>query len=113
LEFGHRFGKGGALVEGFKAARGKHVGFTDADKAVSPDEFYKLVEKLRFSEAEGVIGSRRVKGAKILKKQPLLRRLASNLFNLFVRKMCGFDYKDTQCGAKVFKKRFLQGCFLK
>lgn len=107
LEFRHRLGKGGALVKGFKAARGSYIGFVDADNAVTPGEFQKLVKALQASKADGVIGSRRVKSAKILGKQPLIRQKASEMFNLLVRGLCELDFKDTQCGAKVFKKEAL------
>lgn len=107
LEFSHRLGKGGAVLEGFKRAGGDYIGFTDADNSVTPEYFYKLVEKLRSSMADGVIGSRRVKGAKVLVERSLTRQMASHMFNLLVKILCGLDFKDTQCGAKVFRRKAL------
>jgi len=56
------------------------------------------------AEIDGVIASRRLKTSKILVKQPIKRRIASKCFNIFVRILFGLPFKDTQCGAKVFKR---------
>jgi len=34
----------------------------------------------------------------------LFRRIESRIFNVIVRVLFGLPFKDTQCGAKVFKK---------
>jgi len=95
-------GKGGAVIEGFKWAEKELIGFVDADMATSPEAFKDLVDNI--GDYDGIIASRYVKGARILKKQPLSRRLASRVFNLAVRILFFLNYKDTQCGAKLFKK---------
>jgi dolichol-phosphate mannosyltransferase len=41
----------------------------------------------------------------ILTKQPLLRRIASRGFNILIRTVLNLQYKDTQAGAKIFKKQ--------
>jgi len=46
LVFEEKLGKGGAVIEGFKAAKGKFMGFVDADLSTSPQEFLKLVRIL-------------------------------------------------------------------
>lgn len=52
----YKRGKGLAVFEGFRIARGRYVGFTDADNAVGPEEFYKLFGYL--DRYDAVIGSR-------------------------------------------------------
>lgn len=101
-DFDSKIGKGGALIEGFKIAKGDILAFVDADGATGPGELHKLVDELE--ESDGVIGSRWVLGSKILVKQPLSRRVASRGFNLLVRLFFRLPFKDTQCGAKVFRK---------
>ncbi len=98
-------GKGGALLQGFKLANGDLITYTDADGATMPETLYDLSKKI--SDYDGIIGSRWVNGAKILKKQPLSRRVASRGFNLLTRIILGLNYKDTQCAAKVFKKNVI------
>src|SRR3989344_7451853 len=41
LDLGHRGGKGLALLEGFQKARGKFIGFVDADGSTSAESFKK------------------------------------------------------------------------
>jgi len=102
-EFKDRMGKGGAVIEGFKMARGDVVAFVDADGAVGPGELHKLIIELQ--DVDGVIGSKWACGSKPLVSQPIHRRIAGRGFNLLVRLMFDLPFKDTQCGAKVFRKR--------
>lgn len=102
MNFDRRLGKGGAIIEGFKAAKGDKIGFVDADESVSPEDVKTLFDFV--GKADGIIASRRLKSSKILIKQPIERRAASKIFNIFVRLLFGLPFKDTQCGAKVFKR---------
>lgn len=102
LNFSEKLGKGGAITEGFKAAKGEKIGFVDADESISPEDLKYMFD---FSgNVDGVIASRRLKTSKILIEQPRKRRVASRFFNIFVRSFFGLPFKDTQCGAKVFKR---------
>ncbi len=102
LCFGNRLGKGGALIQGLKVAEGKEICFVDADESVSIDDLKGMFQALH--DVDGVIASRRLKRSKILIKQPIQRRLASRVFNIFVRMLFSLPFEDTQCGAKVFKQ---------
>ncbi len=101
LTFPRKLGKGGAIMKGFDAAIGNWVGFTDADEAVAPKDFYGMIKRLEKSEFDCVIASRRVKGAKILSGQSFQRRCLSRIFNIVLRVLFQIDISDTQCGAKV------------
>jgi len=96
-------GKGGAVMKGFKLAKGDLIGFVDSDESTSPKEFFKLYFNIK--NYEGIIGSRRMKKSKIIPKRKFSKRLNSLGFNLTVRILFNFKYKDTQCGAKIFKKK--------
>jgi len=98
-------GKGGALIEGFRLAKGDIVSFVDADGATGPEELFKLVRQV--GEHEVVIGSRWLPGSCILVKQSLIRRVVSRGFNLIVRFLFGLPFRDTQCGAKAFTQKAL------
>lgn len=106
LEFPTRQGKGGAIIKGFKESHGELVGFVDSDDSVSPLDFDKLIHSL--NGADCVIASRRVKGARISAPQPWGRRLSSKVFNVLINRIFNLGIKDTQCGAKVFKKSILE-----
>lgn len=106
LEFPTRQGKGGAILAGFRDAGGELVGFVDSDESVSSCEFEKLIISL--NGADCAIASRRVEGARISASQPWKRRISSKVFNILVNLMFNLGIKDTQCGAKVFKKSVVE-----
>lgn len=106
LYFEEKLGKGGAIFEGFKAAEGDMVGFVDADESVRPDDVSRMFDALL--NADGVIASRRLKDSIILVKQPWKRRAGSKFFNIFVGMVFSLGFKDTQCGAKVFKREAIE-----
>jgi glycosyltransferase involved in cell wall biosynthesis len=99
-------GKGGAVTMGFSRARGDIVAYVDADGATPAAEIDRLMYEI--GDADGVIGSRWVDKELLIRKQSLYRRLASRVFNGIVRTLFNLPYKDTQCGAKVFKRKALE-----
>jgi len=99
-------GKGGAVMLGFAQARGRLVGFVDADGATPPEAFQELIEHI--GTAGAIIASRWLPGARVSPRQPLKRRLASRLFNTLVRLMFGLRITDTQCGAKLLTQEAVQ-----
>ena len=104
LEIPEKIGKGAAVRAGFARAVGTLVGFADADLATPPGEFLRLAEVAATSD--GAIASRWAPGSKVYGRT-WLRTLASRLFAGLVRAMFGLPFADTQCGAKVFHRRFL------
>ena len=102
-------GKGFAIIEGFKDALKRNndlIGFADADMATPPMSFYELIENI--NNYDGIIASRYVKGSIVKPKQPFIRILASRVFNILVRSLFLFNYRDTQCGGKLFKRRVIE-----
>ncbi len=97
-----RGGKGFAIIEGFKVAKGELIGFVDADMATKPDAYYDLIKNI--GKNDGIISSRYVKGSIVKPKQTFKRIAASRVFNFLVRSLFMMSYRDTQCGAKVFKR---------
>lgn len=91
-------GKGGAVMWGMREARGRWIGFVDADGATPPDAFLELVE--RIGDAGAIIASRWCAGARIT-LPPWPRRAASRVFNGLVRLLFRLPITDTQCGAKL------------
>ncbi len=104
--FRKALGKGGGIIEGMKLVTGELVVYVDADGATPPEEIVNLAKKI--GNYDGVMGSRWIKGARVGKKQPLGRRIASRGFNLIVRIILGLPYKDTQCPAKVFRNDMIK-----
>ncbi len=99
-------GKGGAIMLGFRHARGRLVGFVDADGATPPDAMDELFTNI--GGAGMIIASRWMPGAEVSPRQPLKRRIASRIFNLLVRTLFHVKITDTQCGAKVLSRDTLE-----
>jgi glycosyltransferase involved in cell wall biosynthesis len=95
-------GKGFAIVEGFKTAKYELIGFVDADNATPPRAFYDLIKNI--NGYDGIIANRFLKESIMSPKQSLSRIIASRGFNFIMRALFNLKFKDTQCGAKLFKR---------
>jgi len=98
-------GKGFAITKGFKHVKGDLVGFVDADESTSPDQFNKLINNI--NGFGGVVASRWMRESIVEPKQGMIRRIASRTFNFLSRVLFNLTLRDTQCGAKLFKKKVI------
>ncbi len=103
-------GKGAAVQTGMLAARGECLLFTDADLSTPIAELERLLDPLR-DGYDIVIGSRALKREWVHPRQPWLREYAGRAFNVLVRRIAGLDFRDTQCGFKVFRRPAAQAIF--
>jgi glycosyltransferase involved in cell wall biosynthesis len=98
-------GKGLAIAQGFNDAVARNydlIGFVDADMATSPQAYFDLIQNI--NDADGIIASRYIAGAKIFPPRPFIKRWGSRIFyETLVRLLFGIYYYDYQCGAKLFK----------
>lgn len=104
-----RGGKGYAVTQGFNLLLQRDfdlIGFVDADLATSPEEFYKLIQNIKHSDA--IIASRYLKNSKVFPKATFRRLIVSRVFNILIRTLLFLPYRDTQCGAKLFKKESIK-----
>lgn len=95
-------GKGGAVKKGMLSSRGALCLMSDADLSVPIEEMEKLLPHLE----EGfhiAIGSKSREGAEMVVKQPWYREKMGRVFNLVVRLLLVGDFRDTQCGFKLFR----------
>lgn len=102
LVFPKKMGKGGAVMAGFEASKHPYVGYLDADGAVPPRELAMMVHLLE--DYDCVVGSRWIKGSKVIQKEPFLKTLAGRVYNLLVRSLLSLPLHDTQCGAKFIHR---------
>jgi dolichyl-phosphate beta-glucosyltransferase len=94
-------GKGAAVRTGVLATAAGRVLISDADLSTPIEEVTKLERAL--AEADLVVGSRAMRGARITVHQPLHRELAGKTFNLLIRLAGVRGVRDTQCGFKLLR----------
>jgi len=94
-------GKGYALITGFNNAQYNWIGFLDADNPFDLQKISKLVDLLE--ENNVVIASKYHKG-KLRGREFFLRRMLSLGGFIVSRTLFDLDVRDTQAGAKFFRK---------
>jgi dolichyl-phosphate beta-glucosyltransferase len=96
------YGKGKAVDTGITNSTKQFILFSDADLSTPIEELEKFSKYTRGYDI--IIGSRKMKGSKILVQQPWYRRIPGQAFPLIVNLLGISKLKDTQCGFKLFKK---------
>lgn len=91
------FGKASALANGFDYARGEIVVITDADMQYDTCDVPRLIAEIR-------AGWDVATAYKVLRRDPLGKRLASKVFNFFVRRATGVRFHDMNAGLKAFTR---------
>lgn len=99
-----RKGKGKALKDAFRLARGDVIAFIDADLSPDISCFVRLLVELDRG-IDVAIGSRKVSGADSDRNQ--VRDTFSFVYNSLVNALFGIRVFDVQCGLKAFKRDVL------
>lgn len=101
LRIGRNAGRGFALAEAIKMARGKVICYIDADLQIDPEVIPRFVLAIQ-AGADIAIGSKhhgqsyqRIRG---------WRRAQSICYNRLARGLLRLDLQDFQCGAKAFRR---------
>ena len=99
---GKNIGKGDAVQRGMLKAHGKYRIFIDADDATPFWQIDKLIKEIREGNYDIVIGSRYIKGAKLVPPRGAFRTFISRGGNIIINTFLKLPYKDTRCGFKLF-----------
>ncbi len=107
-------GKGYALRQGVLNSTGDIVLISDADLSTPIEELEKLLTFYK-SGTDIAIGSRALEESQIVVRQPWYREFMGRMFNRFIKSLILQDFRDTQCGFKLFrgdvaKKTFSLSC---
>ena len=98
-------GKGNAVLNGFKIANKKYIGFIDADDPFESKQVLQMVDSL--DEYDGVIASK-WKGRKFSEvPEGFTKKVLGRGWNFLVEFLLKLKFKDTQGGAKFFKKEVI------
>ena len=104
-------GKGHALRTGVLASKGEIILLSDADLSTPIEELSKLLPLIYNHKCDIAIGSRALALSEIVKKQPWWRQSMGKFFNKLVKALVIEDFKDTQCGFKVFRGDIARNLF--
>jgi CheY-like chemotaxis protein len=87
-----------------------YIGFLDADLSTDFADFEDLVATIESEDFKIVSGSRIQRmGAKIAKDSA--RAIISMTINFIIRQILSMNFKDTQCGAKIFERDVVEILF--
>lgn len=96
-------GKGRALTSGMNKARGRYIGFIDADLEIDPNFIVPLFDALR-GGADFAIGVKTLPDP----RRSRLRRTATFCYNALIRRVLGTPFSDHQAGLKLFQGDWLR-----
>lgn len=99
-------GKGFAIATGVKYAEGSYIAFLDSDLELNPKMLKYFLSALRQSDADIAIGSKMHKNSRL--HYPLIRRILSVGYYLFLKLLFRLNLKDTQTGIKLFKSEIVK-----
>jgi len=96
-------GKGAAVRAGFPKAQHEFVLMIDADLTISIDELENFLPAI--VHADMAIASRLVPGTVFEEPTPFHRVLTARVFHVLQMVLLGnFEFSDTQCGFKLFRR---------
>lgn len=103
-------GKGAAVREGVRVARGRTVAFTDADLAYAPRQLLPMLAEVE-SGYDVVVGNRHDTDSETVVGASALRSFGSRLVNMATSILLLGNYRDTQCGCKAFRRDVARAVF--
>ena len=100
ITYKHNEGKGYAVRRGMLAARSPYVAFLDSDLELPPYLLADFLSEAR-KGADVVIGSKMHPDSKL--EYPLMRRILSVGYYIYLKVLFGMKLRDTQTGIKLFR----------
>ncbi|MAG47098.1 hypothetical protein CL617_00705 [archaeon] len=111
LDINKNIGKGGAILEGLKYAKGEYIGYVDADGAFYVEDITRLVKELK--DYDCVIGSKWINNSFFNVNEGFFKKIFGRIWNLFVNFLFNLKIRDSQAGMKFFRKEVLKKIDLK
>ena len=104
--FSENRGKGVVLQHGMLQAKGDVVAFIDAGGDIDPNYLEFMLELMKFSDADIVVGSKQHPLSEV--SYPLMRRIYSRLYQILNKVLFRLDIQDTQVGLKLLKRSVIE-----
>ncbi len=97
-------GKSYSLKQGFEMSRGEYTMMMDADLSIELEHIKEFYDAMLKQGYDVVLACRQNNES----NRGIQRRLISKLSGLCTKFVLGIDYKDTQCGFKMFNTKQLR-----
>ena len=104
LKYNH--GKGFAVRRGMRQAKGKYIGYMDVDNDIDPLVIRDMYNAILSNKYSAILPSKTHKLSKI--NYPFKRKLFSKVYNFIVKNIFNIPCSDTQLGAKLYSKSYIQ-----
>ncbi len=102
ISYEHNKGKGYAIRKGMLYASGSHKLFMDIDLSVPLETIEKFLKEIPKNKI--IIASRRIKGANIIERQPIMREVMGRIFTKLSQITLQTNISDFTCGLKCFEQ---------
>ena len=106
LRYPVNVGKGHSILYGLSNARGRIVGWLDADLDIGPEVIIAAAAEFEAFSIDAVVGSKRHPDSNVV--YPWVRRLYSWGYQFVVRALFRVRVRDTQVGAKLFRREMIE-----
>ncbi|MHB1520708.1 MAG: glycosyltransferase [Ferrimicrobium sp.] len=106
LQLGENCGKGYALRVGLAEAKGRYLGFIDADGDIPAEQLLQFIKVISSTEPDIVSGSKRHPDSDVY--YPVLRRIYSWGYQQLIWVLFHLKVRDTQTGIKVIRRQVLE-----
>lgn len=106
LDYQPNRGRGAVCKDAVQQAQGNLILITDADGSTSEKFIIPFVEYLHeHQDVDLLVGSRDIKGARILTPQPAFRIFLNKVFLLMAKVLFGWPMHDRVNGFKMFRRK--------
>lgn len=106
ISYKKNLGKGFAIKKGILASKNDWILTCDADLSVKLEQILTWKRNFFLNEKCAYFGSRNLKTSKV--KAIFLRRSIGYLMRLILKIFLNIQIKDTQCGYKLYHKRYIK-----
>jgi len=100
ITFSRNYGQSSAFDSGFKSAQGEFVITLDGDRQNDPRDIPKLIGAIN--------GFDMVCGQRVNRKDPLSKKIISNIANAVRSRVCEDGVTDTGCSLKLYRSQCLK-----
>lgn len=111
ISYGKNRGKGFAVKTGMLASKGQYLLFADIDLSTPMKEFSKFLPFLKKTNI--IIGSRKIKGSILQKRQGLVRENLGRGFTFLSQAILDLSISDFTCGFKCLPQEAAKKIFSK